>query len=120
VNTLLYFAVIAAAFMGLPYVLPGVHVTGWGPAFVGAVILAVVNTVVKPVLFVLTLPFTIVTIGLFLLVLNALMLALTDWLVSGIRIDGFGNTFIAAMILSVVSMIWKSAVREERLKKSEG
>jgi len=66
-NTLLYFAVMAAAFMGLPYVLPGVHVTGWVPAFVGAVILAVANTVVKPILFVLTLPFTIVTIGLFLL-----------------------------------------------------
>lgn len=119
-NTLLYFAVMAASFMGLPYVLSGVHVTGWGPAFVGAVILAVANTVVKPILFVLTLPFTIVTIGLFLLVLNALMLALTDWLVPGIRIDGFGNTFIAALILSAVGMIWKSAVREEQRKKSEG
>jgi len=118
-NTLLYFAVMAAAFMGLPYVLPGVHVTGWVPAFVGAVILAVANTVVKPILFVLTLPFTIVTIGLFLLVLNALMLALTDWLVSGIRIDGFGNTFVAALILSVVGMVWKAAVREERGKKQE-
>src|SRR5262245_66662295 len=59
-NTLLYFVVMAAAFMGLPYVLRGVHVSGWGPAFVGAAILAVANTVVKPVLFVLTLPLTLV------------------------------------------------------------
>ena len=113
-NTLLYFVVMAAAFMGLPYVLKGVHVDGWVPAFVGAFILAVANTIVKPVLFVLTLPFTIVTLGLFLLVLNALMLALTDWVVTGIRIDNFGTTFVAALLLSLVGMIWKSAMRQEK------
>lgn len=116
-NTLLYFVVMAAAFMGLPYVLPGVHVAGWGPAFVGAFILAVVNTIVKPVLFVLTLPFTLVTLGLFLLVLNAMMLALTDWLVAGIRIDGFGTTFLAALLLSLVGMIWKSATKKEEKER---
>ena len=118
-NTLLYFVVMAATFMGLPYVLRGVHVTGWGPAFVGAVILAVANTVVKPVLFVLTLPLTLVTLGLFLLVLNALMLGLTDWLVSGIHIDGWGTTFVAALILSVVGMVWKSTMRDEQ-KSAKG
>jgi len=119
-NTLLYFVVMAAAFMGLSYVLPGFRVTGWGPAFVGAVFLAVANTIVKPVLFVITLPLTIVTLGLFLLVLNALMLALTDWLVPGIRIDGFGTTFLAAIILSLVGMVWKSATREEKKKDKSG
>lgn len=117
-NTLLYFVVMAAAFMGLPYVLHGVHVTGWVPAFVGAFILAVANAVVKPVLFVLTLPFTILTLGLFLLVLNALMLALTDWLVAGIKIDGFGTTFVAALLLSLVGMIWKAATREQKSQTS--
>jgi len=118
-NTLLYFAVMAAAFMGLPHVLPGVHVAGWGPAFVGAFILAVSNTLVKPVLFVMTLPLTLVTLGLFLLVLNALMLALTDWLVPGIRIDGFATTFVAALLLSVVGMVWKAATRENKSKPRE-
>lgn len=113
-NTLLYFVVMAAAFMGLPYLLHGVRVDGWGPAFVGAFILAVANTVLKPILFVLTLPFTLVTLGLFLLVLNALMLALTDWLVPGIRIDGFGTTFVAALLLSLVGMVWKAATRKEK------
>jgi putative membrane protein len=116
-NTLLYFVVMAAAFMGLPYVLKGVHVDGWVPAFVGAFILAVANTVVKPILFVLTLPFTLVTLGLFLLVLNALMLALTDWVVAGIRIDSFGTTFVAALLLSLVGMIWKAATRKEKASK---
>jgi len=115
-STLLYFVVMAAAFMGLPYVLHGVHVDGWVPAFVGALILAIVNTVVKPILFVLTLPFTLLTLGLFLLVLNALMLSLTDWLVAGIKLDGFGTTFVAALLLSLVGMVWKGATKEEKKK----
>jgi len=113
-NTILYFIVMAAAFMGLPYLLHGVHVSGWGAAFVGAFILAVANTIVKPVLFVLTLPFTLITLGLFLLVLNALMLWLTDWLVPGLRIDSFGTTFVAALLLSLVGMIWKGATKKEK------
>ena len=117
-NTLLYFVVMAAAFMGLPYLLHGVQVNGWGPAFVGAFILAVANAVLKPVLFVLTLPFTILTLGLFLLVLNALMLAFTDGLVPGIRIDGFGTTFLAALLLSLVGMVWKGATKEAKPQKS--
>lgn len=113
-STLLYFVVMGAAFMALPYLLSGVHVTGWVAAVIGAFILALVNTLVKPVLFLLTLPLTIVTLGLFLLVLNALMLALTDFLVPGIRIDGFGTTFVAALILSLVGMIWKGVSRREK------
>jgi putative membrane protein len=109
---LLYFLVVAAAFMGLSQVLPGFHVTGWGPAILGAVILAVVNTIVKPILFVLTLPLTIVTLGLFLIVLNAIMLRLTAWLVPGIAIDGWMTTIVAALALSLVGMIWKSATKE--------
>ncbi len=112
-STLLYFIVMAAAFMGLSQVLPGFRVTGWVPALFGAVILAVVNTLVKPVLFVLTLPLTIVTLGLFLLVLNALMLGLTAWIVPGISVDGLGTTVIAALILSAVGMAWKAVTREE-------
>src|SRR5881396_2970788 len=107
-NTLLYFVVMAAAFMGLSQVLPGFKVTSWVSALFGAVILAVVNTVVKPILFVLTLPFTILTLGLFLLVLNALMLKLTAWIVPGLRVDGMGTTLIAALILSAVGMVWKA------------
>lgn len=111
---LLYFVVMAAAFMGLSQVLPGFHVTGWIAAIFGAVILAAVNTLVKPVLFVLTLPFTLVTLGLFLLVLNALMLGITAWIVPGISVDGWGTTFVAALILSAVGMAWKAIAREEK------
>ena len=115
-NTLLYFAVMAVAFMGLSQVLPGFRVTGWVPAIFGAIILAAANAVVKPVLFVLTLPFTIVTLGLFLLALNAMMLGLTAWVVPGISISGWGTTFIASLILSAVGMIWKAVTKEEKPK----
>jgi putative membrane protein len=113
-RTVLYFVVMAAAFMGLSRTLPGFHVSGWVPALFGAVIFAVVNTLVKPVLFVLTLPFTIVTLGLFLFVLNAMMLGLTAWVVPGMSVDGWGPALLGALILSAVSMVWKWIVREEK------
>ena len=107
-SLLLYFIVMAAAILGLSRVLPGFQVDGWIPALIGAVVLAAVNTVVKPILFVITLPFTILTLGFFLLVLNALMLWLTSAIVPGFRIDGAWTTFIAALILAIVSMAWKA------------
>ena len=113
-RTVLYFVVMAAAFMGLSQVLPGFHVSGWVPALFGAVIFAVVNTLVKPVLFVLTLPFTILTLGLFLFVLNAMMLGLTAWVVPGVSVAGWSTALIGALILSAVSMVWKWMVREEK------
>jgi putative membrane protein len=105
---LVYFVVMAAAMLGIARVLPGFHLAGWVPALLSAVVLAAVNTVVKPVLFVLTLPFTIVTLGLFLFVLNAMMLWLTAWIVPGFDISGgAGTTLIASLILAAVSMAWK-------------
>jgi putative membrane protein len=110
-NHLLYFVVMAAAMVGLPRILPGFKVHGWVPAMFAAVVLALVNTIVKPILFILTLPFTIVTLGLFLFVLNALMLWFTALIVPGFRIHGFGTMLLASLILSAVSMVWKAATR---------
>jgi putative membrane protein len=108
---LLYFVVMAAAMLGLSRVLPGFRVDGWGPALIGAVVLALVNTLVKPVLFVLTLPFTILTLGLFLFVLNALMLWITALLVPGFRVTGILTTLLASIVLALVGMVWKAATR---------
>ena len=112
IKTILYFVLIAAVMLGLSRLLPGFVVTGWGAALWAAVVLALMNTIVKPILFVLTLPFTILTLGLFLFVLNAIVLWLTSLLVPGFTVHGFGTTFLAALILTVVSMIWKSATRK--------
>jgi putative membrane protein len=107
----LYFVVIAAVMMGLSRLLPGFEVDGWLPALLSAVVLGVANTVLKPILFVLTLPFTILTLGLFLFILNALMLWLTALIVPGFRVHGFLPTLLASIILSVVGMIWKAATK---------
>jgi putative membrane protein len=106
-NQLLYFVVMAAAMVALSRILPGFEVKGWIPALFAAVVLAVVNTVVKPILFVLTLPFTLITLGLFLLVLNALMLWITSVIVPGFRVTGLGTAVLAALILAMVGMLWK-------------
>ncbi|TMQ53810.1 MAG: phage holin family protein [Candidatus Eisenbacteria bacterium] len=108
-NHLMYFAVMAVAMVGLSKIMPGFKVDGWIPAIFAAVVLGVVNTVVKPVLFVLTLPFTLLTLGLFLLVLNAMMLWLTSIIVPGFRVTGVGTAVVASLILAAVSMVWKAA-----------
>jgi len=112
IKSVLYFLVIAATMLGLSRLLPGFEVSGWGAALLAAVVLALVNAVVRPVLFVLTLPFTLVTLGLFLFVLNALMLWLTAALVPGFKVHGFGTTLLASLALSLVGMLWKSLTRK--------
>jgi len=93
-------AIIVAAWM-----LPGLHLAGPGTALAAGAVLGVVNVSVKPLLFVLTLPFTLVTLGLFLFVVNALCLRLTAALIPGFSIDGFWWSLIGALVVSVVSWI---------------
>ena len=104
---ILYFVVMAAAMMLLARYVPGFHVDGWKDAFIAALVLALVNTIVKPILFVLTLPFTILTLGLFLVVLNLAMLALTAWLVPGLSITGVLPLVLASIGLAFIGMVWK-------------
>lgn len=111
---LLYFVVMAAVMLALSRLLPGFHVTGWGPALIGALVLAMVNAVVRPILFVLTLPFTILTLGLFLLVINMICLWLTQALVPGFAVHGIATTLIASLVLAVVGMVWKGIASPDR------
>jgi putative membrane protein len=113
VKHVLHFLVVAAAMVLMSNTIPGFHVTGWGPALWAAFVLAVFNVIVKPILFVLTLPFTIVTLGLFLLVLNAIVLWLVAAVVPGFHIDGFVPAFFGALVLSLIGMIWKAATRKD-------
>ncbi len=118
---LLYFVVMAGAmvFLSTTRVLPGFRVDGWQAALIGAVVLALANTILKPILFVLTLPFTILTLGLFLLVLNALMLWITARLVPGIHLHGVFTTLLASIVLSLVGVAWKAASRDERPRERD-
>ena len=75
-----------------------------------AIVLGVVNAVVRPLAFILTLPITVVTLGLFLLVLNAGMVALVAWLIPGFQVSGFWTAVGAAVIVSLVSWAASSAI----------
>jgi len=82
----------------------GVQVAGWGPAFLGAIVLGLVNASVRPVMVLLTLPLTVLTFGLFLLVVNALMLWLVAALVPGIRVQGFGPALLGSLLLTLLNI----------------
>ena len=96
-------------------VVPGFHYRSLVTLAIAALILGLLNAIVRPILFLLTLPITIVTLGLFLIVLNALMLELTAWLVSGFRIDSFGWACVGAIVLGLISLVThRIGRREER------
>src|SRR3954463_10029609 len=98
-------AIIVAA-----YLLPGLHVSGPAAALIAGAILGFVNAIVRPVLFFLTLPLTLVTLGLFIFVLNAVCFGLTAWLVPGFSIDGFWWALLGALLVSIVSWILNGLV----------
>jgi len=85
--------------------LPGVSVAGYGTAVIVALVLALLNLIVKPILVILTLPVTILTLGLFLLVINAIIILLADSFVSGFGVDGFWIALIFSLLLSIFQSI---------------
>jgi len=95
----------ALAILAAAYIVPGIEVTGGLPLLAAAVVLGLVNAVVRPILLFLTLPFTLVTLGLFIFLLNAFCLWLTSWLVKGFEVHGFWAAVLGAMIVSVVSWL---------------
>lgn len=84
-------------------IVPGVHVAGAGALFLAALLLGIVNAFVRPLFVLLTLPFTIVTLGLFLLVVNAAMFGLTAALLPGFAVDGFFAALFGSVIVSITS-----------------
>lgn len=87
-------------------VLPGAHVDGFLTAIVVAGILAVLNVLIKPILVILTIPITIVTLGLFLFVVNTILVLLTAWLVPGFSLDSFWWALIFSVLLSIINSVF--------------
>jgi putative membrane protein len=84
----------------------------WWTLLIAAAVFTLVNMSIKPVLTVLSIPFIVVTLGLFLVVINVLMLYVTDWLVRDFRLDSFGTALLAAIIVSVVNWALQPLLRE--------
>jgi putative membrane protein len=100
----------AAALMILAYFLPGVSVTGFGGALVAALVLGVVNAILRPILFIITLPLQIVTLGLFTFVINGLLFWWVGHLGIGLMVSGFWTAFWGAIVLGIISFVLSALV----------
>lgn len=102
---LLHLVLTAGALLIVARLVGGVYVSGFGAALFGALVLGLVNAIVRPVMILLTLPITLLTLGLFLFVINALMLWLVAALVPGIRISGFGAALVGSLLLTILNLL---------------
>lgn len=93
---LLRWLLSALALIGITYLVPGIHVSGFLVALVAALVIGIVNALVRPLLVLLTLPVTVLTLGLFLLVINAILFGMAAWLVPGFTVDGVGAALIGS------------------------
>ena len=107
---LLHWFVSSLSLIVVAYLLPGIRLEGIGAALIAPIVVGLVNATVGFELKILTLPLTVLTLGLFWLVINALMLQLAAYLVPGFFIAGFWWAFIGAILLSIVSMILRSLI----------
>jgi len=96
------------------YILPGVYVKDYWTALIVALVLAIVNLIVKPILIVFTIPITFITLGLFLLVINALMILLVDYFVDGFSVDGFWWALAFSLILSVFNSMFSDLTDDKK------
>jgi len=97
--------VTAVAVYLAAYLLPGVTITDVKTTIIVALVLALLNTFIKPILVILTIPITLMTLGLFLLVINALMVKWAASLVNGFQVDGWWSALLVSLIVTVVSYI---------------
>jgi len=102
---ILKFVLTAVLVYGLSTVLPGVTLSGVGGAAILVLVLGILNAVVKPILQILGFPITILTLGLFLLVINVIIVKLADFLMTSFTVNGFINALIFSVALSVVNAV---------------
>lgn len=92
----------------LTKILPGVHFEGFSTAIIFAIVLGVLNVIVKPILSLFGLPLTIITLGFFALVINALIILLADYFIDNMEIDGFWWAFLFSILLSIITSLANS------------
>jgi len=109
-NLLLVWLINALALLALPYVVPSVQVESFATALVAALLLGLVNTLIRPLLVLLTLPVTLVTLGLFVFVINALLFWFVASFVKGFAVAGFWSAFFGAIVYATISWAVSSLV----------
>jgi len=117
VKLLVKWLLLGTALLFVAYVYDGVQVSSFTSALLAAFVIGLLNTVVRPVLVILTLPVTVLTIGLFIFVINALMFWLASELLSGFHVQGFLAALIGSVMYSVLGMVIESALESLFTKK---
>jgi putative membrane protein len=105
IGFLLRAAIVALGLWLATLWVPGVYIDSPSTLLLAGILLGVVNSIIRPIAILLTLPMTIVTLGFFLLVINAGMVALVAWMLPGMHLAGFGSAFWASVIVSLTSMV---------------
>ena len=104
-------------------VVPGVRLDGWGNLVVAALLLGIVNAVIRPIILILTLPLTVLTLGLFILVVNGISVALVAWLMPGFSLTGLWAAILASIVVGLTSWFASAFVggsgRIERYRRIE-
>lgn len=113
-NLIIRILLTAVAVIVLAKFLPGVHVTGFTGAIIVAIVLALLNAFLKPILVFLTFPITIVTLGLFLLVINALIIMVADYFLDSFDVPGFWTALLFSLLLSLLQSILFSIMKEDK------
>ena len=109
-SLLLHWLISAASLIIAAYLIPGIEIRGLGTALIAPIVIGLVNATLGFILKILTLPLTFLTLGLFWLIINALMLQLAAAIVPGFYVSGFWAAFFGAIILSLVSMVLRSLI----------
>ncbi|OGH06739.1 MAG: hypothetical protein A2171_01750 [Candidatus Levybacteria bacterium RBG_13_35_9] len=105
VSVLINWIVSAMVIFSIAYILPGVRVAEFTTALVVALVLGIINALLKPILLILTLPINILTLGLFTFVLNAFLILLVSYIVPSFKVDSFFAALIFAIVLSIASTV---------------
>ena len=111
---LLVWVLNAIALLGVAYIYPGVQIQDWKSAAIAALVLGLVNTLVKPILVLLTLPVTILTLGLFLVVLNALLFWGVAEVLPGFHVNGFWAAVLGAILYSVIGWLLSNLLPDRK------
>lgn len=105
VEILVHILITSVLLLLVAKIVSGIEIDDWGAAIFAAIVLGIINAIIKPLLIVLTIPITILTLGLFLLVINAFMLWIAGGLVRGVKISGFWHALLGSMVLSVLNTV---------------
>lgn len=112
---LLVHLIVSALLLALvDYFIDGITIAGFGHALIAAAVLGLVNAVIRPVLVILTLPITVITLGLFLLVINALMMLLAAAVVPGFEIDTLGTALVGGVLLAIFNLVASSVLHPKK------